>query len=120
MMRLMPKGSFRQTEVENAAFGLKQGQRSGIVQTPPIKNSAGRMVSYGGYYIVKAYEVQEGRVVSFEDAQEKIGRILRGKQLDALSAKFSDRLNKESRIKLSPDFIQTTIDEAIKLYWKPQ
>jgi hypothetical protein len=116
---LWPAGSLMQAKVEKAAFALKQGQRSGIVETALLKNNKGEIVNYGGFYIVKAYEVQEGRITSFEDAQEEIDKILRAKQLKRLTDKFSDRLYKESRIPLSPDFIKTTVDEAIKLYWKP-
>jgi len=115
----LPKGSLRQKEVEKAAFALKQGQRSDIVETPLIKNDAGEIVNYGGFYIVKAYKVQEGRITSFEDAQEEINRILRAEQLKRLSDKFSDRLFRESRIPQSPDFVETAVNEAIKLYWKP-
>jgi len=115
----LPAGSLRQKEVEKAAFALKQGQRSDIVETALIKNDAGEIVNYGGFYIVKAYEVQEGRITSFEDAQEEIDEILRAEQLKRLSDKFSDRLYKESRIPQSPDFVNTAVNEAIKLYWKP-
>jgi len=116
---LWPAGSLMQTEVEKAAFALKQGRRSGIVETALLKNNKGEIVNYGGFYIVKAYEVREGRLTSFEDAQEEIDKILRAKQLKRLTDKFSDRLYKESRIPLSPDFMKTTVNEAIKLYWKP-
>ncbi|MDP6546574.1 MAG: peptidyl-prolyl cis-trans isomerase [Phycisphaerae bacterium] len=116
---LWPAGSLLQTKVEKAAFTLKQGQRSGIVETSLLKNNAGEIVNYGGFYIVKAYQVEEGRITSFEDAQEEIDKILRARQLKVLTDKFSDKLYKESRIPLSPDFLKTTVNEAIKLYWKP-
>ena len=89
------------------------------METALLKNNKGEIVNYGGFYIVKAYEVREGRLTSFEDAQEEIDKILRAKQLKRLTDKFSDRLYKESRIPLSPDFMKTTVNEAIKLYWKP-
>jgi hypothetical protein len=113
---LWPAGSLRQKKVEQAAFTLKLGERSGILETAPVKKD-GLIVNFGGLYIVKAYEIQEGRVTSFEDAQEGIGKILREKQLDILSAKFSERLNKEARIPQSSEFIETAVDEAINLYW---
>ena len=116
---LWPEGSLLQKEVEKAAFALKQGQRSGIVETSLLKNNEGKIVNYGGFYIVKAYKVQEGRITSFEDAQEKIDDILRAEQIKRLTDKFSDRLFKESRIPQLPEFIKTTVNEAIKLYWKP-
>jgi hypothetical protein len=114
-----PAGSLLQTDVEKAAFALKKGQMSGIVETFVLKDKEGRTVNNGGFYIVRAYEVQEGRVTSFEEAQEKISEILRTEQLKRLTDKFSDRLYNESRIPQSPDFVETTVREAIKLYWKP-
>jgi len=116
---LWPEGSLRQKEVEKTAFSLKQGQRSGIVETYLLKNNKGEIENYGGFYIVKAYEIQEGRITSFEDAQEKIETILRAKQLDVLSARFSDRLSRESVIPESPEFVRTAVIEAIKLYGNP-
>jgi hypothetical protein len=116
---LLAKGSLRQKEVENAAFALKQGQRSGIVETSLLKNERGEIINYGGFYIVKAYKVREGSITSFEDAQELIGKILRAQQVKRLTDKFSERLFKESRIPQSPEFVETAVNEAIKRYWKP-
>jgi len=115
---LWPAGSLRQKEVEKAAFSLPEGQRSGIIESAMVRNDAGRIVNYGGYYIVKAYQVQEGKTTSFEDAQEKITGILRQKQLAELSAKFSERLARESKIPQSQDFVETAVNEAIRTYWK--
>jgi hypothetical protein len=117
---LWPAGSLRQKEVEKAGFALAEGQRSEIVETAAFKNSIGQTVSYGGFYIVKAYEVKEGKLTSFEDAQDAITDILREKQLDALSAKFTKKLNEDAKIAHSPEFIKTTVEEAMKLYWKPE
>lgn len=116
---LWPEGSLRQKKVEETAFSLKLGQRSKVVETPLVKDKAGDIVNYGGFYIVKAYEIQEGKTTSFEDAQEKIENILRTKQLDAMSMKFSERLSKTARIPQTEEFIETTVNEAIKRYWKP-
>ncbi|MDP6045608.1 MAG: peptidyl-prolyl cis-trans isomerase [Phycisphaerae bacterium] len=116
---LWPTGSLRQKEVEKAAFSLQQGQRSGIIESTLIRSDDDKIVNYGGYYIVKAYQVQEGKTTSFEGAQEEVARILRMKQLEVLSAKFSQRLANESRIPQSPDFLETAINEAIKIHWKP-
>jgi len=115
---LWPRGSLRQKKIEEAAFSLAQGQRSGIIELAMVKNDAGEIVNYGGFYIVKAYQVQEGKTTSFEDAQVEIEDILRMKQLEVLSAKFSERLARESKIPRSPDFIETAVNEAIKIYWK--
>ena len=116
---LWPAGSLLQTDVEKTAFALKQGQISGIVETSGLKDNEGKTVNYGGFYIVKAYEVQEGRITSFEDAQEEIGNILKAQQIKRLTDKFSDRLYRESGIPQSPDFVETALNEAFKLYWKP-
>ncbi|MCP4374818.1 MAG: hypothetical protein GY794_01355 [bacterium] len=118
-MDLLPEGSLRQKKVEKAAFALKQGQRSEIVETALLKNERGEIINYGGFYIVRAYKVQEGSVTSFEDAQELIEKILRAQQIKRLTDKFSERLFKESRIPQSPEFVETAVNEAIKRYWKP-
>ena len=112
-------GSLRWKEVEKAAFALKQGEISGIVETPLLKNNEGTIVDHGGFYIVKVYKVQEGRITSFEDAQEEITKILRDEQFKRLTEKFSEQLAKEARIPISPDFVDTAVKQAIKLYWKP-
>jgi hypothetical protein len=115
---LWAAGSLRQKEVEKAGFSLQQGQRSGIIESAMVRNSSGGIVNYGGFYIVKAYQVQEGKTTSFEDAQDDINKILRNKQLQVLSAKFSERLARESKIPQSPDFVETAVNQAIRLYWK--
>jgi len=117
---LWPAGSLLQKKVENAAFSLQQGQRSSVIQVEPAKDASGRTTSYGGFYIVKAYEVREAQVTSFEDAQDDITRELKKQQLDELSAKFSERLYKESQIPETSEFIRTAVREAIRIYWKPE
>ena len=106
------------TEVDKAAFALKQGEISGIVETSLLKGSDGKIVNYGRFYIVKASEVLEGTTTSFEDAQEEINKILREEQLTRLSKKFTDRMFKESKPQ-SPDFTDATVKQAIELHWKP-
>ncbi len=115
---LWPAGSLRQKEVEKAGFSLQQGQRSSIIESAMVRNDAGQIVNYGGFYIVKAYRVQEGKTTNFEDAQEDITTILRNKQLQELSAKFSERLARESKIPQSRDFVETAVNQAIEQYWK--
>jgi len=46
---LMPAGSFGEAKVEKAAFAMKEGQVSGVIETD------------AGFYIVKAYKVQGGK-----------------------------------------------------------
>ena len=114
---LWSEGGFLQKEVSKAAFALKLGHRSGIVETPLRKNNEGK-ISYGGFYIVKAYEIQEGTTTSFEDAQETIEAELRREQFSVLVTKFNKRL-RESIIPESPEFLKTAVSEAYRLYWKP-
>jgi len=103
---LMVAGSFLQKEVEDAAFALKEGRVSQIVQTS------------GGYYIVKAYDVREGKVTSFEDAQETIDGILRARQFDKLTSGFYKRLAEEAAVQQDIDFINAALSRAVELYWK--
>ena len=114
---LWPEGSLKQKKVEKAGFALKQGQRSEIVESPLARDDLGRILGYGGFYIVKAYQVQEGKTTSFEDAQPKINEILRTRQFNRLAAEASKKLN-TSKIPLSREFQETAMEEAIRIYGK--
>ena len=80
MWPVMVAGNFREAKVEAAAFGLEEGQVSDVI------------ITAGAHYVVKAAEVYPGKVLPFEDAQEKIERRIRNaeyeKQANARFAKL--------------------------------
>jgi len=104
---MMAAGSFRETEVEKAAFALAEGKTGGIIETAT------------GYYIVKARKVVKGSRVSFEDAQERIMEILRARQFEKLTLEFRKRLAEEAAVGRDPKFLRAAADRAVQLHWKP-
>lgn len=103
---LMESGSFKETAVEKAAFGLAAGAVSNPIQTQH------------GWYLVKAVQVIPGRVVPFEDAQEKITETLRNRMYEELTDKYFQDLLKKSHIVRSPEFNQLALDRAVDRFWQ--
>ena len=101
---LMPAGSFRNTEVERAAFALKEGQVSGIVETEE------------GFFIVKAKRVIPEKVASFEEAQAGIEERLRTEQYNKLAAKYFDELYKSATISRSEELFHLAVERAVAKY----
>jgi parvulin-like peptidyl-prolyl isomerase len=104
---LMEAGSFKETAVEQAAFKLRQGQISDVIETPT------------GCYIVKAVQVAEGKTIPFEDAQDEIDGNLREQQYHKLSAEYMTKLTQNAMIVQSEKFTRLAVDRAVKLYYKP-
>lgn len=102
---MMPKGSFLEAKVEDVAFGLKEGQVSKVIETE------------SGFYIVKAYKVDPGSVVSFEEAQESIERTLRNEQYLKLTEEFRNRLDKASVSHFDKDFVLMGVEQAQERYF---
>ncbi len=98
---LMPEGSFRLEEVEQAAFELAQGEVSDIIETDD------------GFYIVRAHRVEPGDVVQFQQAQEEIRETLMQSRYERLTQEYMDNLLGEATIAHSEDFIETAVDEAV-------
>ncbi len=103
---IMPQGSFREKEVEAAAFGMPEGQVSDVIETET------------GYYIVKVNKVQAGNRVTFEQAQEQIEAKLRQIQYSKLEQKYFQRLISNSRVDVSQEFLQLAVDRATIMYRK--
>ncbi len=69
------KGAFRVRAVDEVLFGLEKGEVGPIVETDDA------------FYIVKALDRQQGRVVPFTEVQEELERELRDR-------KFNERVNR--------------------------
>ncbi len=102
---MMEAGSFKEAEVEKAAFQLPPGGVSAPVETPH------------GWYIVKAVQVIPGRVVPFEEAQDQIAEILRTRMYNELTDKYFQDLTEKSHIVRSPKFSELALDRAVDRFW---
>ena len=96
----MEAGTFRETEVEQAAFKLPEGQVAGPIETDT------------GFYLVKAAEVVGGEVVPFEQAQEQIAKTLRSRMYMELTRKYFADLHAKSLIVRSTRFLDLTLQKA--------
>jgi parvulin-like peptidyl-prolyl isomerase len=101
----MALGSFREAPVEQAAFQLLQGQVAGPIETEH------------GFYLVKAYKVQSGRVVPFEEAQDKISDTLRDRMYREQTEAYFKTLIEKAHIVQSDRFVQMTLDRAVAKFW---
>ncbi len=86
---MMPAGSFAETKVEKAAFAMSEGGVSDVIETE------------NGFYIVKAFKVQGGKVESFEDAQMKVEEKLRIQQENNLTREYFKKIVSESTLSSS-------------------
>jgi peptidyl-prolyl cis-trans isomerase C len=103
---LMGQGNFAQQDVEAAAFELEEGQVSDIIETEE------------GYYLVKAYDVEPGKVVSFEEAQSQIRRDLQDEQLAELRGEHMRKLYENATVSRPDKFIELATDRAVDKYWR--
>jgi parvulin-like peptidyl-prolyl isomerase len=103
---LMAAGSFREARVEEAAFGLIEGQTAGPIETE------------SGYYIVKAKRVVGGRLVPFEEAQEEITHTLRNEQYRKLTDDYYHELIGGATVNHNAEFVELVIEQAVARWWK--
>ena len=103
---LMPAGSFRRKEVEEAAFAMDEGQVSLPIETET------------GFFIVKAKKVQPGKAARFEDAQKEIAGLLRQEQYVQLTEEYFKKLLARSTIGDSRKLAERAVDEAVARYWQ--
>jgi len=102
---MMAAGNFRAEQVEAEAFRLNEGGVSGIIETET------------GCYIVKARKIQPGQILSFEEAQEQIERMLRQRQSAKLYNNFYAELSRRATVAQSEDFLSVTAGRAVERYW---
>ena len=96
---MQPKGSFV-PEFEKAAYALKPGQVSDIVETN------------FGFHIIKVIEHTDANTPSFEQAKEKIIQILTDKQKEQIVVDYVQKIKAEADIKF--------VNEADKIEINPE
>jgi|GEM_PF-5329516 len=99
---MMRAGGFVEPKVQNAAFALAEGGVSGVIEGEQ------------GYYIVKARQVEPGKQVSFEEAQEQIEEKLRERQFEALRKDYFERLLQGATIVQNMEVMQLAVDLAVE------
>ncbi len=104
---LMEVGSFRESEVEKAAFALAEGQVSDVVTTDR------------GHYIVRAQRVSPAKTGSFEEAQLQIARKLRDAQQRRLTSDYFRKLLEKAVVRESPELTDLAVQRAVDRHWRP-
>ncbi len=102
---MMAAGNFAVAKVESAAFEMKEGGVSDVIEFE------------GNFYIVKTAKVAPGEAVSFESGQPKIEDTLRRQQYRRLSEEYYDKLIQQAVIIQADNFVDRCLDRAVERYW---
>jgi len=103
------RGSFVLPDIERAAWALKPGEVSDVIDTP------------GGLCLVKLEELQAGKTLQFSDpaVQQRIENELRRQQFTALRSKAQQKLIRDAIIRYHPDeegMLRTAVEMAAQKY----
>ena len=93
-------GKTNSAEFEKAAFALKSGEVSPIVETP------------FGYHIIKVEERQEQRTATLDETREYIRNLLKGQLEQKKAQVFLDRLAKDAGVEVFPEKGTTPPEEG--------
>ncbi len=84
---VFPRGQMVQ-QFDEAAFKLKDGEVSGVVETP------------FGFDIIKALEHKPARTVPLEEARPQVEQFLKGQQANEKTVAYIDQLKAKSKIEV--------------------
>lgn len=103
---MLPLGSFKESDVEHAAFDQEVGEISDVI------------VADSGAFIVKTLDRQAGDATSFADAQREIDTALRNREYRRLTSEYYRDLQRKAVITQAEAFEQVVLDRALALYFE--